>query len=406
MDQLLLPDLPKGFIDAAYRKKQQKRRARYGKIASYLILTIVPALIFQDFYVVKAPQMLPWRLLNIAAAIVYLGLSLFKRESWLAFGYQFLLMSVMAMMCGLMVALDYSNLSLIGNVTTIFIVTIMSGGGAAWLAPVLLVPILGLYTYAFVWGNVPWSKWPLLSNPLIISIVALTAAEVQERLRYREFSANMRALWQKGKSDFLLGSLLPKQVIRELDDLGEAPPFVVHNAVILYATIDGLNIHTLSLPPERLLNLLGIIFQAFDQIIEQKNLEKLKIAGEGYYAGAGVFMQPHQNLAEVAISAAREMILWLQDYSKSKQSKELPEMHVKVGIYQGTVIGGLLKTNQLIFDIWGEAVQMAMNLQAYAPPDSIVISEEVKSQIQDTLILEKLQQWNTRNNFKSYCLRV
>ena len=50
---------------------------------------------------------------------------------------------------------------------------------------------------------------------------------------------------------------------------------------------------------------------------------------------------------------------------------------VRIGIHRGPVVAGVIGTSKFVYDLWGDAVNVASRLETTAPPGRIQVSEAV-----------------------------
>ncbi len=176
---------------------------------------------------------------------------------------------------------------------------------------------------------------------------------------------------ERHKSDRLLLNILPGEVAQELRVHGYATPRFYERATVVFT--DFLNFTSLSekLSPEQLIDELDACFLGFDEICERHGLEKIKTIGDAYMCAGGlpVLNDTHP---EDAVSAALEMMEWLQKRNETNPSAVFTAM--RVGVHTGPVIAGVIGKNKFAYDIWGDAVNLASRLEELGEPGRINIS--------------------------------
>jgi len=171
---------------------------------------------------------------------------------------------------------------------------------------------------------------------------------------------------EKQKSDNLLLNILPAKVAQELKDTGNTKAQYYQNVTILFT--DFINFTGISeiLSPSSLVTELHKAFTAFDEIIEQHGLEKIKTTGDSYLAVAGMYDDTSEHAIK-AIAAAKDIIKLLQEGDIKFQ--------VRVGLHTGSIVGGVVGTKKYVFDIWGDAVNIAARMEQNSEAGKINISE-------------------------------
>ncbi len=75
--------------------------------------------------------------------------------------------------------------------------------------------------------------------------------------------------------------------------------------------------------------------------------------------------------SEIALRFARDVIAEIGDLAARY---ELP-IKVRVGIHTGPAGGGVIGTNRMVYDYWGDTVNIASRLEGSAPENGIPVSE-------------------------------
>ncbi len=176
---------------------------------------------------------------------------------------------------------------------------------------------------------------------------------------------------ERHKSDQLLLNILPAEVAHELRTQGYATPRLYLSATVVFT--DFLNFTSLSekLTPEQLIDELDECFLGFDEICERYGLEKIKTIGDAYMCAGGLPV-PNDTHPLDAVSAALEMMTWLEQRNRANPQAIFREM--RVGIHTGPVIAGVIGKNKFAYDIWGDAVNLASRLEMLGEPGRINIS--------------------------------
>ncbi len=65
-----------------------------------------------------------------------------------------------------------------------------------------------------------------------------------------------------------------------------------------------------------------------------------------------------------------------------------PPWRVRIGIHTGPVVAGVIGTSKFVYDLWGDAVNVASRLEATSLPDRIQVSEPVAEALAEAFELE------------------
>jgi class 3 adenylate cyclase len=125
------------------------------------------------------------------------------------------------------------------------------------------------------------------------------------------------------------------------------------------------------------------IFTAFDEIVAQAGLDRVKTMGDGYLAIGGTGEQRQGDLGKAA-DAAREMIAAV---GRAAGEFGLP-LALRAGLHVGPVIGGVIGRERPTYDYWGDTLNIASRLEATAESGSIHCSEAVYWRLRGTYAFE------------------
>lgn len=189
--------------------------------------------------------------------------------------------------------------------------------------------------------------------------------EISERKR-----AEALIQQEKDTSENLLLNILPSAIADRLK-LGEkiiADGF--NEATVLFADIVNFTELSAKVPPVKLVCLLNEIFSEFDGLAEKYGLEKIKTIGDAYMVVGGLpmFRPDH---AEAIANMALDMQLVI-----GKFASDLGEpFKIRIGINTGPVVAGVIGIKKFIYDLWGDAVNIASRMESHGLPDHIQVSE-------------------------------
>lgn len=179
---------------------------------------------------------------------------------------------------------------------------------------------------------------------------------------------------EKHRSDELLLNILPEEVANELKTSGKVAAQQYSIATILFADFVNFSQISRTLTPQELIRDLDYCFSKFDAITGIHGVEKIKTIGDAYMVVAGVpaIMENH---AEAAVNTAIGFINMLQEWNKERLKKNQLPFNIRVGLHSGPVCAGVVGTKKFVFDVWGDAVNIASRMESSAEPGRINISE-------------------------------
>jgi class 3 adenylate cyclase/tetratricopeptide (TPR) repeat protein len=215
-----------------------------------------------------------------------------------------------------------------------------------------------------------------------LGLLAVLATLIYRSARFQK-KANIVIRDEKAKSDNLLLNILPATVAEELKEKGSARA-QYHEAVsVLFTDFVGFTQVSEALSPEQLVQELNECFSAFDRIIYDHGLEKIKTIGDAYMAVAGLpaYSPGH---AEKAIEAALELVDFIEKRRKTRNFG----FEVRIGIHSGPVIAGIVGTRKFAYDIWGDTVNIAARMESSGSPGRVNISEAAYQLVKERFAFE------------------
>jgi guanylate cyclase len=192
--------------------------------------------------------------------------------------------------------------------------------------------------------------------------VAGVAAIVYVLLQY---FMNERARAQE-RSEALLLNILPAPIAERLKSRPGIIADSFSDVTILFADIVDFTSMVAELTPPQVISLLDDIFSAFDTLVERYGLEKIKTIGDAYMVVGGL-PEPRGDHATATAEMALEMIEVVGTY---RHRTGIP-VHVRIGMNSGPVTAGVIGRRKFIYDIWGDAVNMASRMESSGLADVI-----------------------------------
>lgn len=179
---------------------------------------------------------------------------------------------------------------------------------------------------------------------------------------------------EKKRSDELLLNILPEEVAEELKEKGYADARLIDEVTVLFTDFKGFTAMSEKVSPKELVKDLNECFSAFDHMMEQYGMEKIKTIGDAYMAAGGL---PTENKthAHDAIKAAIAMRNFIEEGKAQKIAQGLPYFEIRIGIHTGPVVAGIVGIKKFQYDIWGDTVNTASRMESSGEAGEVNISE-------------------------------
>ncbi|MBI1307210.1 MAG: tetratricopeptide repeat protein [Bacteroidetes bacterium] len=191
----------------------------------------------------------------------------------------------------------------------------------------------------------------------------------------------------KKRSDELLLNILPEEVADELKKNGNSDAKLFDEVTVLFTDFKNFTQWSETLSPAELVNIINEFFTAFDRIIDEYKIEKIKTIGDAYMAAGGLPTKNKTHAYDVVKAA-----LDLRDFIKLKreegaqQGKMIPE--IRIGIHTGPVVAGIVGLKKFQYDIWGDTVNTASRMESSSEAGKINISASTYQIVKNRFVCE------------------
>jgi class 3 adenylate cyclase len=206
---------------------------------------------------------------------------------------------------------------------------------------------------------------------------------------------------QNQENERLLLNFLPEGLAKRYKN-GETNLVEHHSSVtVLFARIQGLDNAIKDMKPEDSFVFVSSLFQKMDDLAQRYSIEKIATRGNEYLAACGLHIQrlDHQKRS---VEFALEMRKLIQNYAKTANT----DLHLEVAIHTGKLTGGIVGQEKFEYNIWGDAVEQAIQMLGRKVGDQILVSNAIRQRVADLFIFEKIGEneysvqsnINTQNN--------
>jgi class 3 adenylate cyclase len=205
-----------------------------------------------------------------------------------------------------------------------------------------------------------------------------------ERLQWSELQARRSLEAEKARSEELLLNILPQVVASKLKEKQRAIADSFAEATVLFADIVGFTQISAGIPPQDVVELLNEIFSNFDALAEKHGLEKIKTIGDAYMVVGGLPIERDDH-AEAIANMALDMLATMERISRTKGRL----LQIRIGITTGPAIAGVIGRKKFIYDLWGDAVNIASRMESQGLANCIQVTEAVVKQLGDRFYFEE-----------------
>lgn len=189
---------------------------------------------------------------------------------------------------------------------------------------------------------------------------------------HQENVFRQRIEFEHQRYENLLHSIFPPAVVQEFIQKGFIETRIYKNVAILFADVVDFTLYCDNHEPEEIRKSLQEFTALCEAAAAQNNLQKIKTVGDSFLGVAGMLMKSENPVLD-CIKYGQELI---------RESEKLAsQWKLHVGINYGTAIGGIVGHRQYLFDVFGDTVNTAANVQSISQPNSVYLSKEAWNQV-------------------------
>jgi class 3 adenylate cyclase len=80
--------------------------------------------------------------------------------------------------------------------------------------------------------------------------------------------------------------------------------------------------------------------------------------------------------AKNAVMAALDMQQFIKEFCSANKIQNLPVFEVRIGIHTGPIVAGVVGSKKFAYDIWGDTVNQASQMEQLSDPGKVNISSD------------------------------
>ncbi|TDI82300.1 MAG: adenylate/guanylate cyclase domain-containing protein [Betaproteobacteria bacterium] len=202
----------------------------------------------------------------------------------------------------------------------------------------------------------------------IIFLLVRFFVQEQENIKKHLDEEHSLLLLEQQKSERLLLNMLPVHITKRLKQNSATIADGHADITVAFADIINFTRLTEEMSPQQMVVLLNGVFSSFDSLVEKYDLEKIKTIGDAYMAAGGLV-----NVHSDYVSAMADMTLEMIELITVKPEFRKYNLGIHIGISTGPLVGGVIGTKRLVYDLWGDTVNVASRLSTYSVSGKIQV---------------------------------
>jgi guanylate cyclase len=189
---------------------------------------------------------------------------------------------------------------------------------------------------------------------------------------------------EQDKAESLLLNILPRSIADKLKAEATTIADQFQAASILFADIVDFTPLSDRLAPAEVVGVLDHLFTHFDELADRYGVEKIKTIGDCYMVAAGVPTPRADHARAMAL-----MALDMREAMRSEDDVRHLELELRIGINSGPVVAGVIGRKRFLYDLWGDAVNMASRMESHGTPGEIQVTRDTYELLKDEFVLDR-----------------
>jgi guanylate cyclase len=221
----------------------------------------------------------------------------------------------------------------------------------------------------------PWVTATVTAPPYAVRLasfaqnLALPLGVTFFLLRYTD----LRRRAAEARSDELLTNAIPTSIAARLKHGDSRIADAYPETTVLFADLVGFTPWAQRTAPDAVVSFLDDLFSRFDALAAREGVEKIKTIGDSYMAVAGAPLARTDH-AQAAAALAIGMLDALAD---AREQLGL-DLELRIGLASGPVVGGIIGDKRILFDLWGDTVNIASRMESSGVPGRIQVAASTR----------------------------
>jgi class 3 adenylate cyclase len=248
-----------------------------------------------------------------------------------------------------------------------------------FFAYLVMTAVSGFFDYFLAYGTEKTTGMPLQTIALFFAlnfaamstiVYMLVVYFVRQKDRLKESLDQQHSLLQieQERSERLLLNVLPGHIAERL----KRDPSVIADGLadctVMFADLTDFTRLSEELPPREMVAMLNDVFSWIDGLAEKYHLEKIKTIGDAYMVAGGLL--DHDGKYTEAMA---DMALDVRNRIGELKTRTGESLGIHIGIGSGPVVAGVIGVKKFIYDLWGNAVNVASRLSSEATSGGVLV---------------------------------
>ncbi len=209
--------------------------------------------------------------------------------------------------------------------------------------------------------------------------LADVATAFNDMSRSLQVKSHLIAQQEKANEELIL-SFMPEGMADRYRHGDEAITQDSDDVTVVFADIVGFEALAASMSSDEAVARLNDLIRAFDEAAERHGVERVRTTRQSYLASCGL-ATPRVDNARRAVEFALELDTILERYS----AQQGVSLALRAGLDSGKVTSGLIGRARVVYDMWGDAVNLAFRVQGDSDAPGIYLTQRVAERLPDSI---------------------
>ena len=261
-----------------------------------------------------------------------------------------------------------------------------------FVAYIILSAVSGFFDYFLGVGNMGGLEMKTIGVFFALNFVAMSSILYflirhfvleMEKIKGRLDQQHTLLIDEQKKSEQLLLNVLPSAIAQRLKDNHGLIADGHADVTVMFADISNFTQMTAQMAPQQMVALLNTIFSRFDSMTDKYGLEKIKTIGDAYMVVGGLTRSQDDYVKNVV-----DMAVEMRKFVSLHTDLIRLNMGIHIGIATGPAVAGVIGSKRFIYDVWGDAVNMASRLSDEGKKGDILIDKTTYSRMRNQFKFE------------------
>lgn len=206
----------------------------------------------------------------------------------------------------------------------------------------------------------------------------ISGSQASQRLAVLQVEATVNnERKEREKERALLHATLPKHIADRMVRGEKVTGDAFEHGAVLFSDIQGFTTHSSAMHSSDIVALLDKMYSQFEVLGDAYGITKVKTIGDSYmcFKGEGTIEENAECIIRLAVAMLHTSLAWPNG----------EPLHFRIGIHIGPLTAGVIGTQRLQYDVWGDTVNIASRLETTGIPGVVHASESIISALDPTI---------------------